>query len=139
VADRATSPAAPLSDLGRAFHDRFVAAFDDDLDMPVALALLREILRSDIPIDERRWLILDADAVLGLDLDRVWATDPGAHDDEEIPAAAATLLAQRGAARAARDFARADALREEIATLGWDVVDGPTGSTLTRRAPEPTD
>ena len=57
------------------FHDRFVAAIDDDLDMPVALALLREILRAPIAADERRWLILDADAVLGLDLDRVWETD----------------------------------------------------------------
>ena len=46
VTDRATSPSAPLSPAGRALHDRFVAAIDDDLDMPVALALLREILRS---------------------------------------------------------------------------------------------
>ena len=47
--DRATAPAAPLSDGGRALHDRFVAAIDDDLDMPVALALLREILRAPLP------------------------------------------------------------------------------------------
>ena len=46
--DRATTPSAPLSPDGRAFHDRFVEAIDDDLDMPVALALLREILRSTI-------------------------------------------------------------------------------------------
>ena len=33
--------------------------------MPGALAVVREILRSDLPADERRWLVLDADAVLG--------------------------------------------------------------------------
>ena len=69
--DRATSPDVPLTAEGRALHDRFVAAIDDDLDMPVALALLREILRVPISDDERRWLILDADRLLGLDLDRV--------------------------------------------------------------------
>ena len=46
VPDRASEPAAPLSVDGRALHDRFVAAIDDDLDLPVALALLREILRA---------------------------------------------------------------------------------------------
>ncbi|HEX6868395.1 MAG TPA: hypothetical protein VF119_06300 [Candidatus Limnocylindrales bacterium] len=136
--DRALSPAAPLSAAGRALHDRFVAAIDDDLDMPTALALLREILRAPIPDDERRWLILDADWVLGLDLDRVWDGSPGDGPDDALPATATSLLAERDAARAARDFARADALRDELASLGWDVADGPTGSTLTRRAPEST-
>ena len=37
------APAAPLSAAGRALHDRFVAAIDDDLDLPTALAVVREI------------------------------------------------------------------------------------------------
>ena len=44
------------------------------------------------------------------------------------------LLSERNAARAAKDFARADALRDEIATLGYDVRDAPGGATLERRA-----
>jgi cysteinyl-tRNA synthetase len=134
VTDRAASPGAPLSTDGRAFHDRFVAAIDDDLDMPVALALLREILRARIPADERRWLILDADLVLGLDLDRVWAAaGTSASQVPAISAEAATLLATRDAARAAKDYTRADALRDELAGMGWDVIDGADGSRLTRR------
>ena len=66
--DRAHAPLAPLSDAGLAFHRRFVDAIDDDLDMSGALAIVREILRSDLSADERRWLVLDADAVLGLSL-----------------------------------------------------------------------
>ena len=62
-----------LADAGRALHDRFVAAIDDDLDLPAALAVVRETLRADLPADERRWLVLDADFVLGLDLDRAAA------------------------------------------------------------------
>src|SRR5204863_1869736 len=76
IRDRAGSPGAPLSAEGRTFHDRFVAALDDDLDLPRALALVREILRSRLSPDERRWLILDADLVLGLDLHRTWAETP---------------------------------------------------------------
>jgi len=43
---------------------------------------------------------------------------------------AQALVAERAAARAERDFARADALRDRIAELGFRVVDGPGGSTL---------
>ena len=70
----AAAAAAPLSPPGRALHDRFVAAIDDDLDLPTALAVVRETLRADLPADERRWLVLDADLVLGLDLDLAWAS-----------------------------------------------------------------
>ncbi len=71
-ADRAAAAGVPLSETGLAYHQRFVDAIDDDLDLPTALVVVREVLRADLPADERRWLALDADRVLGLDLDRVW-------------------------------------------------------------------
>lgn len=132
VTDRASRPAAPLSPAGRELHDRFVAAIDDDLDMPVALALMRRILRADLPADERRWLLLDADAVLGLDLHAVW-DGPGRTSDGEVPADVTRLLAERAAARDAHDYARGDALRAELATAGWDVIDSADGSRVQRR------
>jgi cysteinyl-tRNA synthetase len=131
IADRAHgSPTAPLSPGGIAFHDRFVAALDDDLDLPAALVVVREILRSDLAADERRWLVLDADAVLGLDLHQVWE----AGHRVEAPPEVTAKLAERDAARTARDYARADVLRAEIAALGWDVIDSPEGSMLRRRS-----
>jgi cysteinyl-tRNA synthetase len=78
--------------------------------------------------DERRWLVLDADLVLGLDLHRAWEA-PAA---EGLPAAVAALVSERDAARAGRDFARSDAIRDELARLGWEVLDGPAGSTVRR-------
>ena len=63
--------------------------------------------------------------MLGLDLDRVWATGTAADD---TPAEVRELVEARAVARTARDFTRADALRDELAALGWDVVDGPDGS-----------
>ena len=131
--DRGHAPFAPLSDAGSAFHRRFVDAIDDDLDMSGALATIREILRSDLSADERRWLVLDADAVLGLGLHTIWAEE-GASDEAAVPTAVTALVEARAAARAARDFARADALRAEIEAAGWTVTDSPDGSTVSPAA-----
>ena len=128
--DRAHAPDAPLSDLGRGLHRRFVEAIDDDLDLPTALAVVREMLRSDLPADERRWLILDADHVLGLDLDQESAPAPLG---EPLSAELAALVDERRTARAERDFVRSDALRSRLAELGYEVVDGPAGQTIRRR------
>ena len=142
--DRAGSPAAPLSRAGRGYHDRFVAAIDDDLDTPGTLALVREILRSTLPAEERRWLVLDADMVFGLDLHRVWgdslsATEPGTGADatEPIPQNIHAIVELRIADRAAGDYARADAIRDELAALGWEIVDKATGPVVRRRKVEP--
>ena len=129
LTDRAHAPTAQLSDEGRALHDRLAAAVDDDLDTATALAVVRETVRAPIADDERRWLALDADFVLGLDLDRVWDT-AAARENGNVPAAILAILGERSAARAARDFARADELRRDLSERGWDVVDGPDGSTV---------
>ena len=128
--NRAHAPAAPLSEAGRGLHERYVAALDDDLDLPAALAVIREVARSSLPTDEARWLILDADAVLGLSLDRVWAL---AAVGTPLPDGAERLMAERTVARAAGDFARADRLRDELGALGLDLTDGPEGTTAARR------
>ncbi len=130
VRDRAHAPAAPLSTAGATLHARFVDTLDADLDLPAALVTVREMLRADLPADERRWLVLDADAVLGLDLHRVWES-PAASDD--VPADVRALVDARDAARTARDYARADTLRAEIGAAGYDVIDGPEGSSVRAR------
>jgi cysteinyl-tRNA synthetase len=50
-------------------------------------------------------------------------------DDAEI----AALVAERDAARAARDFARADALRDQLSQRGIELLDGPEGTRWRRR------
>ncbi|MEY4691990.1 MAG: Cysteine--tRNA ligase [Verrucomicrobiota bacterium] len=56
----------------------------------------------------------------------------GARPSEEFPAEALALLERRNAAKAARDFATADAVRGELKVLGWTVEDSKTGSRLKR-------
>jgi cysteinyl-tRNA synthetase len=133
VTDRAHEPGAPLSPAGRALHDRFVAAIDDDLDLPTGLAVVRETLRAELPADERRWLVLDADFILGLDLDR---TRPDEVRPEAVPAEVEALLQRRAEARAHHDFVTSDDLRRRLADLGYDVTDGPGGQSVSR-SPDP--
>jgi cysteinyl-tRNA synthetase len=137
LTDRAHDPAAPLSDNGRRLHDAFAAAIDDDLDTPAALRIAREALRSGLPADERRWLVLDMDLVLGLDLDRAaeaaGRAAPARRGAVTLPEEVRRLLEERSAARAGRDFARADRLREQLRELGVEPIDNADGTSDWRR------
>ena len=128
--DRAHRPAAPLSPAGDAAHARFARALDNDLDLPVALSAIWAIARSDLPVDERRWLMLDADFVLGLDLHRTW---DAAAEAWQPSAEILARVAERAAARAAGDFSRADAIRAELAAAGVALTDRPDGTSKISR------
>jgi cysteinyl-tRNA synthetase len=49
-----------------------------------------------------------------------------------VDEAAAQLVKARDEARAARDFAKADALRDELVAAGWTVEDTPSGTAIRR-------
>jgi cysteinyl-tRNA synthetase len=52
--------------------------------------------------------------------------------DDDVPADMAALARRRDEARAARDFALADALRDQIQAQGWVVEDTATGTAIRR-------
>jgi cysteinyl-tRNA synthetase len=111
------------------YRSKFEAAISEDLGLPAAVAGAHAVAgASDLTPAQRRALLLDFDRVLGLDLDR--APDG---EDQALPEGAAALLERRAAARAARDFATSDALREELAVLGVEVRDTPDGQQARRR------
>ena len=56
----------------------------------------------------------------------------GPRPADEIPPEALALLRRRNDAKAARDFATADAVRGELKALGWTVEDSKSGSRLKR-------
>jgi cysteinyl-tRNA synthetase len=106
----------------------FRAALFDDLNAPRALAQLWEAARSEALGGAQKWrLAREWDTVLGLDLEG--ATQAAPEGDARIEA----LLGEREAARRARDFARADRIRDELLTQGILLEDGPAG-TRWRRA-----
>ena len=112
---------------------QFRAAMDDDLDTPGALALIFELVSEanaagDAGDETRAKSLAQSVAVLSGALGLVLRADTGGDVDEET----ARLIAERDAARAAKDWARADALRDEMVTLGWIVEDGPSGTVVRR-------
>jgi len=94
--------------------------------LPAAMALVAELMRSSLPAPVKATLLKRWDAVLGLDLDRP-TTEEG-----RLPDGAAELLEARKKARATKDFARSDRLREELAALGVKVIDAADGQHIKR-------
>ncbi|KWI80583.1 cysteine--tRNA ligase [Burkholderia ubonensis] len=108
-----------------AFVARFDAEVDQDLNMPRALAVLWELVKSNLPPSTLKATVENFDAVLGLKL-RDWR--PSASD---VPEAVRALLGERERARAERNWARADEIREMLKARGWQVEDGKDGQRVT--------
>jgi cysteinyl-tRNA synthetase len=127
------APAIPVeSPAAQSLQQRFTAALADDLDLPLVSALLQEVLGAEIAGGEKRTLLEDWDRVLALDLTR-----SPVGDEVEAPPEARALAAERDAAREARNWAAADALRAKLEDMGWQVEDGAGGTRLRpRRASE---
>ncbi len=107
-------------------HDAFQQAINDDLDLPTALSLTREVARNNkIAPEERHRLILDFDRVLGLRLDTVEANAQRTLNDEVL-----ALVRQRDEARAARNWKRSDEIRDMLKAEGYEVRDTPKGTEV---------
>jgi cysteinyl-tRNA synthetase len=103
---------------------KFEDAVNDDLNMPKALAVVWEVVRSDLPVAVRKATILKMDEVLGLDLAH-WQPKV-----EDVPAEVLALVEQRRLARSEKRWADADAVRGQIAALGYELEDTPQGSKV---------
>ena len=121
----------------------FVDAMDDDLGTPAAVAVVFDTMRegnkllADGPtaaLRENAAAVREMLGVLGLDpVDPHW-TAGGADDDlhDVVDALVRGLLDQRADARARKDFAAADAIRDQIKAAGVDVEDTPDGPRWSR-------
>jgi cysteinyl-tRNA synthetase len=106
---------------------RFDAALCDDLNTAVALTLLDEAVAiKKVPTEEKRALIEAMDAVLGLGLFTLGreALRVRPKDATLTDAAVEELLTTRKTARAEKDFAASDAIRDQLVAAGIDVMDG---------------
>lgn len=116
----------PWSNEAQRVREAFHSAINDDMDLPVALSLAREVPRqAQIEPSERRRLLLDFDRVLGLRLDTVQPRTARHLSDEVI-----LLVKQRDEARAARNWQVSDHVRDLLKALGFEVRDTPQGTEL---------
>jgi cysteinyl-tRNA synthetase len=127
----------------------FVAAMDDDVGTPAATAVVHETVRAgNIALaegdkhasTEAALAVRAMTGVLGLDpLDPHWAAGSGPADAglrAAVDVLVADRLAARAAARAAKDYADADAIRDLLQSAGLAVEDTPAGARWSLRPPE---
>ena len=123
--ERADDPDLPA--VLKSARDAFKLAMDDDLNVSGGLAAVMDLVRDlNRRVDARS--MSSADAQRGLealrDIDQVLGLLPQA---QALPADAAELLERRAAARAAKDWALSDELRDELAGMGVEVEDSRDG------------
>lgn len=117
--------------------DKFMTALNDDLNTPAAFAALFELSdqlrlairkQSEDEVRLGRQLLLDSANLIGfLHADPEEWFQGGV--DEALREKVDALIAQRVEARATKDWAAADRIRDELTALNVEVMDGPTGAT----------
>ena len=129
AAEAGFDPEAPLD---RAALQPWVAAMEDDLNTVKAMALVFDWVReANAAVDAGQVeeaarlvrLVREATGAVGLELEAT---------TEEVDPAALDLATARDAARADKDWAAADRLRDELVSRGWTVEDTPQGTRLRR-------
>ena len=118
--------------------DAFAEAMDDDLAIPQALAVLHETVRTGngaldnedlATVATVRGQVLAMTEVLGINpLSPQWRGGGSEPAERALASLVESLIADRNAARAAKDFSAADRIRDELSAAGISVEDTPAGS-----------
>lgn len=103
------------------FESNFFEAINDDLNMPKALAVVWELIKSDYPTSAKAQSLFNFDKVLGLDLKNQTAKLKS--QKNEIPQEVLGLVKERDELRKQKRFHLADQLRNRIKKLGYHVED----------------
>ena len=103
------------------YKKRFLEAINDDLNMPVAMSVVWDVIKANKSKDLAE-LLLDFDRVLGLQIDKKY--------EIELPEDVKKLIEERNVARSNKNWAESDRLREEIYRQGYVIKDTKDGYTI---------
>ncbi|NCA98641.1 MAG: cysteine--tRNA ligase [Clostridia bacterium] len=134
LAEQAGPGATSLQDACNQARTDFIAAMEDDLNTADALAAIFELVRAANTAAAVQGLaaaVLKTAAATLRELLDVLGLNP--NRGEEIPAEVLTLVEERTAAKKARDFQKADALRAQVLELGFEIKDTPQGPKVSPR------
>ena len=107
------------------WHDKFASEVGNDINTSMGITLVYDVLKSDLSDAAKRAVIEDFDRVLSLDLLKEDAKDEGV--DDELTAFVEAKIAERAEAKKSRDFAKADAIRDELLAKGIAIKDTREG------------
>ena len=110
---------APQNDAVGQWQQRLLDRLNDNLDMPGALALTWELVRSDLPGQVKLDVLAEFDKVLGLDLDAI-------EESYRVPDEMQRVVARRGELRRQARYGEADTERHDLQQAGYLVEDAPT-------------
>ncbi len=108
--------------ISQEYKDNFIEKISDDFNTPQALAIIQEVLKSDLKKEDKLATLLDFDKILGLDLDK--------KDEVEIPKNIMDLVQKREQARKDEEFKKADQIRKQIEEKNYQIEDTETGSKV---------
>jgi len=111
---------AKASEVDAAYRSRFLEALNNDLNMPRALAVVQDLLKSELSPEVKLATVFDFDRVLGLDLEK-----SAAH--QALPDDIQALVDARQRAREEKKWDLSDQLRDEIQSKGYVVQDAAQG------------
>jgi cysteinyl-tRNA synthetase len=117
---RTLMDSAAASQVDAAYQENFLQAINNDLNMPQALAVAQDLLKSDLTPSVKLATVFDFDGVLGLDLEKAAA-------EQSLPEEIQALVAERQRARKEKQWALSDQLRDRIQALGYVVQDAAQG------------
>ena len=105
------------------YENKFHEAINDDLNMPLAMSVVWEVVKNPIKSNKFAKLLDKFDDVLGLNL---------SHKEElELPEEIKDILEERKNARENKDWAKSDELRDKLLDLGYVVKDTKNGVEVT--------
>ncbi len=113
------------------YEEKFLEAINDDLNIPQALSIVWELVKSDYPNSAKAETLFKFDKVLGLDLEN--AKDYIKKEDEKIPENIQKLVEERKELRKKKRYHLADQVRHKIKKLGYDIQDNDDGSTTIKK------
>jgi len=115
------------------FQKQFVAALADDLNLPQAMAVVWEMVKSDVSAKEKKSLLLDWDRVLGLDIAEVGSGEWEAGQKVEVGSEIGKLVKEREELRKEGKWQEADEIRKQVEAKGYIIEDTKTGYKLTAK------
>lgn len=116
-----------LSDEAKQLEAQFVGHISDDLNTANGITVLYDVLKSNLTTEEKLVLVEKIDSVLSLDL--LISEVEAAETDNAFAEKVERLINDRAEAKKNRDFAKADAIRDEIIALGVMITDTKEGTT----------